>query len=245
MGLSRCGLLAAAAWVALPCTSFAQNRVEGVNPADLLTQIQFTSDFNDLGNGASQWGITGKYDYSFKGAPVGLNFELPLYLHASGPGFSDSGNGDLFTRGRYIRQMGRWSLGAAMEVVVPVGSDAFSARRWQTNPAVLAVYAWDQSNLTALVHKRVFGYLSTDDDRPDLNQYQWRAIQIHIRPTGWFGQIDLSGWRDVISDQDWLETRFSVGKQVSATARLQGEIKKLSGDRENNWALSVSYAVKL
>lgn len=238
-------VLATTALLASPLPAMAQNRVEGVNPADLLTQVQFTADYNDLGNDISQWGITGKYDYKIKDTPVGLNFELPLFLHTSGPGFSESGNGDLFTRARYIRTVGRWSMGAAFEVVVPVGSDAFSGRRWQTNPAALAVYAWNQSNLTAVVHKRVYGYLSTDDDRPDINQYQWRALQIHIRPTGWFGQLDVSGWRDVIADQDWVDARFSIGKQVSATTRLQGELKRLMGDRENNWALSFSYATKL
>lgn len=235
----------AAALSAVSCTTLAQTRVEGVNPADLLTQVQLGTDFNDLGNGVSQWGVTAKYDYRVKDSLLGLNFELPLYLHTSGPGFSDSGHGDLFTRARYIRTFGRWSVGGSLEVVVPAGSDAFSGHRWQTNPGALAVYAWNPTNLTALVHKRVFGYLSTDDDRPDINQYQWRALQIHIRPTGWFGQLDVGGWRDVISDQDWVDARFSVGKQVSATARVQGEFKRLMGDRENDWALSISYAVKL
>jgi hypothetical protein len=231
--------------LAAPLAGVAQTRVEGVNPADLLTQVQIGAEYNRIGDDADQWLFTGKFDYRFAGTPVGLNFEWPVHVRLDAPGAASNGHGDLFGRVRYIRSFGRWTAGASFEVVVPVGSDAFSGGRWQTNPGVLGVYAWDERNLTALVHKRIFGYLKGDDDVGDINQYQWRALQIHIWPSGWFGQVDVSRLRDTLGDRDWFDSRVSLGKQISAVARVTAEIKKLSGDVRNDYALSVSYAVKL
>lgn len=227
-------------------TVFAQDvKVEGVNPADLLTQVQVTTEYNRISNDVDQWLLVGKYDYKFEGTPAGLNVELPVAIHLNGPGFSETGVGDLFVRGRYIKSVGQWSFGGAMEVVAPIGSDAFTAGRWQTNPAVLGVYAWNQQDITAVVHKRVYGYIEGDDDFADINQYQWRALQIHIFPTGWFTQADVARWRDVRTDAEWFDTRLSVGRQLSGGSRIQGELKRLIGDRENDVAFSLSYAVKL
>lgn len=228
-----------------PSVAAAQTRVEGVNPADLLTQVQFGTEYNRIGDGADQWAFTGKFDYRFAGTAVGLNVEWPVHIRLDAPGASSNGHGDVFSRVRYIRSVGRWSLGGSFEVVAPWGSDAFSGGRWQTNPALLAVYAWDAQNLTALVHKRVYGYIEGDRDREDLNQYQWRALQIHIWPSGWFGQVDVARLRDVRGDAEWTDARLSLGKQVSATSRVSGELKKLSGDVSNDYALSVSWAMKL
>jgi hypothetical protein len=223
----------------------AQNRVEGVNPADLLTQVQVTTEYNRLGDGADQWLFIGKYDYRIPDTSVGLNFEMPLHIRLDGPGFADNGNGDLFSRVRYIRTFGRWSVGGAFEVVAPWGSDAFTGGRWQTNPAILAVHAWDAQNLTAMVHKRLFGYIEGDGDRGDINQSQWRVLQIRIWPSGWYAQGDVSRFEDVLDGRDWFDSRVSIGKQVSATARVSAELKKLSGDVSNDFALSVSYATRL
>jgi len=223
----------------------AQSRVEGVNPADLLTQVQVSGEYNRIDSDTDQWLLAGKYDYRFAGTPVGLNFELPVAISLDGQGFSSSGHGDLFSRARYVKTFGQWSFGAAFEVVVPLGSDDFSGGRWQTNPGALAVYAWDRSNITAVVHKRIFGYIEEDEAKPDINQYQWRALQIHIFPTGWFAQADTAYWQDTLSSRDWFDTRVSLGKQISARTRLQGEIKKLSGDVVNDWAISFAYAIKL
>jgi hypothetical protein len=225
-----------------PC---AQNRVEGVNPADLLTQVQVSTEYNRLGDGVDQWVFTGKYDYRVPDTPLGLNFEWPLHIRLDGPGSSSSGHGDVFSRVRYIRTLGRWSIGGALEVIAPWGSDAFGSGRWQTNPAALAVYAWDQQNLSALVHKRLFGYLEGDAERGDINQYQWRAIQIHIWPSGWFAQADVSRFKDVLGDRDWFDSRVSLGKQITATARVTAELKKLDGDVSNDFAMNISYAVRL
>jgi hypothetical protein len=238
--------LSAAALVALlPPPLQAQNRVEGVNPADLLTQVQVTGEFNQIDDDTSQWTVAGKYDYRIAGTSIGLNFELPVAISLDGPGFRRSGHGDFFSRARYVRSFGRWSVGGAFELVAPIGSDTFSTGRWQTNPAVLGVYAWDQSNLSALVHKRVLGYIEDDESKPDINQYQWRALQIHIFPSGYFVQGDVAHWSDVRDGRDWFETRASIGKQISARSRLQAELKKQSGDVRNDWALSVSYATRL
>lgn len=223
----------------------AQTRVEGVNPADLLTQVQLTGEYNRIDDGTDQWMLTGKYDYKLAGSSVGINVELPFAIALNGPGVDADGHGDLYTRARYIRTIGRWSVGGALEVVVPIGSDEFSGGRWQTNPAVLGVYAWNARDITALAHKRVLGYIEDDAAKPDINQYQWRALQIHIFPTGWFAQADVSRWRSVVGDTTWYDSRASLGKQLSPRTRVQAELKKLSGDVDNDWALSIAYAVKL
>jgi hypothetical protein len=223
----------------------AQVQVEGVNPADLLTQVQVSGEYSRIDSATDQWVITGKYDYRFEGTPFGLNVELPVAISLDGRGFSANGHGDLFSRVRYVRTFGQWSFGGAMEFVVPIGDEAFSSGRGQINPAVLAVYAWDRSNISAVVHKRLFGYIEEDEATPDINQYQWRAIQLHIFPTGWFAQADVSYFQDALRPREWFDARLSLGKQLSGGRRLQAEVKKLSGDVENDWAISLAYAVKL
>lgn len=238
--------LALATVLLLPAIARAEGvKVEGVNPADMLTQVQVTGEYNRVDDDVDQWLLVAKYDYKFQGTPVGLNIELPVVSHLDGPGLSETGHGDLFVRGRYMTTRGRWSLGAAMEVVAPVGSDAFTGGRWQTNPAVLAVYAWNEQDITALVHKRVYGYIEGDDDAQDINQYQSRVIQIHIFPTGWFTQADLARWQDARTGDGWFDARVSLGKQLGPRSRLQGELKRLFGDRSNDVAFSLSYAIKL
>jgi hypothetical protein len=98
---------------------------------------------------------------------------------------------------------------------------------------------------TLIVHKRLFGYLEGDDEGGDINQYQWRAIQIHIWPSGWFAQADVSRFEDVLGDRDWFDSRISLGKQITATAKVTAELKKLEGDVSNDLAMSISHAVKL
>lgn len=223
----------------------ADVKVEGVNPADMLTQLQVTGEYNRIDDDVDQWLLVAKYDYRVQGTPFGINVELPVAAHLSAPGSNVTGHGDLFARGRYVTTRGRWSFGGAIEVVAPVGSDAFSAGRWQTNPAVLAVYAWNAQDITAVVHKRVYGDIAGDDDAQDLNQYQSRVIQIHIFPSGWFTQADLARWQDARSGDGWFDARLSAGKQLGARTRLQGELKRQFGDRSNDIALSISYAFKL
>jgi hypothetical protein len=228
----------------LSCGAQAQAPVEGVNPADLLTQVQLAAEYNRIDGGSYQSAFAVKYDQSFAGLPVGINAELPLlYL---GTPFGDlSGHGDLFVRFRYVKKIGAWAIGAASEVVAPVGEPEFSSGRWQLNPAGLGVYAWDPFNISAVVHKRVYGYGSEDPAKADLNQYQWRFLQIHIWPTGWFAQADVSRWRDVRNEQGWNDLRFSVGKQLSATRRVQVELKKFSDSRENDLAINMAFSFKL
>jgi hypothetical protein len=225
--------------------AFANPPVEGVNPADLLTQVQLTGEYNRIGDGVEQWLLVAKYDYKLPGSPIGLNFELPVQGMLDTPGGGQRGHGDLFARVRYIRPLGRWQVGTAFEVVAPVGEAPLTGGRWQTNPGVLAVYPWNARNLTAFVHKRVYGYIDGDEAMADINQYSNRFLQIHIWPTGWFAQADAQFWRDARTGADWLDARVSLGRQLDARSRLQVELKRLSGDRENDFALSVAYAVKL
>ena len=91
----------------------------------------------------------------------------------------------------------------------------------------------------------ILAEIEEDKSKPDINQYQWRALQIHIFPSGWFAQADTAYWQDTLSSRNRFDTRVSLGKQISARTRLQGEVKKLSGDVANDWAISVAYAVKL
>jgi hypothetical protein len=223
----------------------ADTPVQGVNPADLLTQVQVTGEYSRISDEVDQWLLVAKYDYKFPGTSVGLNFELPLQGYLDTPFGTQRAHGDLFARARYIRPAGRWQLGAAFELVAPVGEAPLTAGRWQINPGFLAVYPWSQRNITALVHKRIYGYISDDAALPDINQYSNRVLQIHIWPSGWFAQADAQFWNDARNGDDWLDARVSLGKQLDARSRLQLELKRLSGDRENDYTVSVSYAVKL
>ncbi len=225
--------------------ALAATPVEGVNPADLLTQIQFTSEYNRLSSDVDQWLLVAKYDYKLQGKPIGLNFEMPIQGVIDTPTGSMRGHGDLFARVRYIRPVGRWQLGAAFEVVAPIGEKPLTGGRWQTNPGVLAVYPWNDRNITAFVHKRNFGYISDDASMPDINQYTNRLLQIHIWPNGWFAQVDAQFWRDVRSAENWIDARVSLGRQLDARSRMQVEVKKLSGDRDSDYGVSLSYAIKM
>lgn len=230
--------------LAAPLTVAAQAPVEGVNPADLLTQVQIATEYNRIDGDTWQGAFAIKYDHSFDALPIGMNAELPfLYLDAASGSFR--GHGDLFSRVRYVHKAGPWAFGAAAELVAPIGEPEFTAGRLQINPAALAVRAWNASNISALIHKRVYGYWMEDADKSDINHYQWRFIQIHIWPTGWFAQADVSRWRDVRFDEGWNDLRFSLGRQLDATRRLQIELKKFSASRENDLAINVAFSIKL
>lgn len=219
--------------------------VEGVNPADLLTQFQVTGEYNRISDDVDQWLLVGKFDYKLPNKPIGLNFEMPIQGVINTPNGSTRGHGDLFARVRYILPVGRWQLGAAFEVVAPIGEEPLTGGRWQTNPGVLAVYPWNERNITALVHKRVYGYISDDSGMPDINQYTNRVLQIYISPSGWYAQADAQFWRDARSGERWLDSRASIGRQLDARSRVQLELKRLTGDRDTDYGISVSYAIKM
>lgn len=229
----------------IPGLAKADTQVQGVNPADLLTQFQFTGEYNRISSDVDQWLMVAKYDYKFANNPVGLNFELPIQGVIDTPFGSSRGHGDLFARIRYIRPMGRFQVGAAFEVVAPIGEKPLTGGRWQTNPGLLVVYPWNNRNITAYVHKRIYGYITDDASLPDINQYSNRILQIHIWPNGWFAQGDVSFLNDSRNGDDWIDARASVGKQLSASSRMQVELKKFFSDRDNDFALSVSYAIKM
>jgi hypothetical protein len=119
------------------------------------------------------------------------------------PGNSPDGCGDVFSRIRHVTLSERWSYGGAFEVVWPVGSDEFSGHRYQTNAAVLAVYAWSYQNITALAHKQFVGKIEDGHLGKNIRQWYLRALQIHITPTGWFYQVDVTFTHDSKTDEDW------------------------------------------
>ena len=72
-------------------------QVRGVNPADIDSRFDVIAKSIQLDGGGSSNSLTFKYDYKLNNY-WGLNFELPTYTRLSSPGWSASGNGDLFAR---------------------------------------------------------------------------------------------------------------------------------------------------
>lgn len=222
-------------------------QVRGVNPADIDTRFDIIGKYNWLPGGSFIYTATLKYDYRATDK-IGLNFELPVHAnyHFSGvPGviasFDDRGIGDTFARVRFIERIGPWSLGGAAEVVLPTATEqTVGSGKYQLNPALLAVFAWSPSLITAGVVKS-YNSIGGDDDRADIRNIEVRAIQAFMFPNKMFVTLDVKHTWDLTSSQTaWFEGATETGYQFSPTLVGSLRVSRKWGDIEDRGAVEVA-----
>ena len=219
--------------------AFAQ-QARGVNPADIDSRIDLIVKRVNLDPDGTTDVVTVKFDYKLNDN-WGVNFELPAYTKLSVPGFSTSGNGDLFARARFIQPTASgWIYGAAFEVVAPTASkDELGTGRWQGNVGVLAVKPWSRSFLTAFAAKQ-YTSLGGDGDRAKFSNTELRIVPVLMLSDGWALSGDLRQTWEHRSDASWQRIEATINKQF--TPQWAGSLgyTRDFGDRKDGGAVAAT-----
>jgi hypothetical protein len=159
-------------------------QVRGVNPADIDSRFDVIAKSIQLDGGGTSHSLTFKYDYKLNNY-WGLNFELPTYTRLSSPGWSASGNGDLFARARWITPGAPgWTYGASAEMVLPTArEDPLGTGRYQLNVAALLVRAVSPRFILAGAVKQTTS-VGGDDKRPSFSNTDIRVVPVFILDDG-------------------------------------------------------------
>ncbi len=220
--------------------SASAQEARGVNPADIDSRIDVIVKRVNLDPDGTTDIVTLKFDYKLNNN-WGINFELPAYTKLSVPGFSASGNGDLFARARFIQPTASgWIYGAAFEVVAPAASrDELGTGRWQGNLGVLAVKPWSRSFLTAFVAKQ-YTSLGGDADREKFSNTEVRLVPVLMLQDGWALSGDLRQTWEHRSNLSWQRIEATVNKQF--TPQWAGSLGYTHdfGDRKDRGAIAAT-----
>lgn len=196
----------------------AAGAARGVNPADNLTKSELLPRLNvvDDALGISIATLTFKHDRAIQGR-YGVNLELPI-ARFHGPGIVENGIGDLNIRGRYQTRLGRVTLIAGIEAVLPIASDdLLGAGKWQLNPTVAAVYPLAPTTFLVGAVKSV-NSVAGEADRAGLRQFQLRALVGYSAPKGWWVLLDPQYWIDrTTGDRGELLLELEYGRMVGGT----------------------------
>lgn len=212
----------------------------GVNPADIDSRIDLIVKRVNLDPNGSTDIVTFKFDYKLNNN-WGLNFELPAYTKLSVPGFSATGNGDLFARARYIQPTASgWIYGASFEIVAPAASkDQLGTGRWQGNVGALAVKPWTRAFLTAFVLKQTSS-MGGDSDRAKFSNTEVRLVPVMMLSGGWALSGELRQTWEHRSDASWQRVEGTLNKQFSAQWAGSLSYSRDSGDRKDRGAFSAA-----
>jgi hypothetical protein len=212
----------------------------GVNPADIDSRIDLIVKRVNLDPDGTTDVVTFKFDYKLN-SHWGVNFELPAYTKLSVPGFSATGNGDLFARARYIQPTASgWIYGASFEVVAPAASkDELGTGRWQGNVGALAVKPWTRAFLTAFVLKQTTS-LGGDADRAKFSNTELRLVPVLMLGDGWALSGEVRQTWEHRSNASWQRVEGTLNKQFSS--RWAGSLGYSHdfGDKEDRGALSAA-----
>ncbi|MDN3988681.1 hypothetical protein [Zwartia vadi] len=226
----------------------------GVNPAEIDTRIDLINDFVRLNGGGNSNTTTVKFDKKLNDQ-TGVNFEMPFAININSPGFNTSGNGDLFSRFRYMVPLGGWTIGASAEVVLPLASsDALGKGRYLLGVGALAVKPWSNRFITAFVAKTsnsIGGYNTSLNQQTnvtsassDLQNYTVREIRfmpIFILDNGWalVGEARQS-WGQLPDRAQWTFFKVDLNKQFTANWAATIGINKTFGDLQDMGGVSAS-----
>lgn len=230
-------LLALAAFA--PAVAVAQE-ARGVNPADIDSRIDLIVKRVNLDPDGTTEVVTVKFDYKINNN-WGANFELPAYTKLSVPGFSTSGNGDLFARARYIQPTASgWIYGGSFEVVAPAASkDELGTGRWQVNVGGLAVKPWSRAFLTAFVVKQTTS-VGGDADRAKFSNTEIRLVPVMMLADGWALSGELRQTWEHRSDASWQRAEGTLNKQFSAQWAGSLGYSRDFGDKKDRGAFSAA-----
>lgn len=214
----------------------------GVNPADIDSRFDLIVKRVNLDPDGTTDIVTVKYDYKLSNT-WGLNFELPAYTKLNTPGYSTSGNGDVFARARWIVPYAGWSVGTSFETVLPVASkDALGTGKYQLNASVLAVKPWSHSFITAFAAKQTTS-VAGESDRASFSNSEVRFIPVFILPDGWAISGEMRQTWEHRSDMTWQRAEATLNKQFSLHWAGTFGYSQDFGDRKDKgtWSSSVKY----
>jgi hypothetical protein len=196
------------------CSDASESSAPGVNPKDNITKMEILFRYENFDNGAFMYVLPVKFDFAFN-ENWGGNLELP-FLSFNGRDSDADGIGDFALRGRYLHPLGKITLIAGGEMIVPTASsDALGAGQWQVNPSGGLVYQFTGAFFMYAGYKHIFS-VHGDGDRPDLNLSQPRFLVAKVTPKGqWF-------LADAKYTKSWKERKNQV-------LDLEGEVGTMIG----------------
>lgn len=219
--------------------SEAQQTAPGVNPKDNITKAEVIVQYNNLENGLDVATLAFKYDIAFD-ASWGGNAELPI-THLSGPGLSETDIGDLNLRLRNVQTTGPISILSAVELVVPTaGSDLTGTGRWQINPVIGAVYAFDQQTFAFGGYKHYFSFAG-DDTREEINRSEVRTLFARLFTNATWTLADLKYTRSHTgTEPETLDLEFEYGSMISRSTALSGRVGTSFLDSNRDFGFSIN-----
>jgi hypothetical protein len=238
----------------------------GVNPKDNITKAEVIFQHDNLENGVSVTTMALKYDIAFD-ANWGANIELPIsnlrgpvppvtsrggpallvedterpVTGSPGATFDAFGIGDLRLRSRNVRTHGRVSVLSAVELVVPTATDdLIGTGKWQINPVVGAVYAFDQQTFAFAGYKHYFS-IAGDDQREDINRSEGRALfaRLFTNATWVLGDIKYSKSHTGL-EAETLDLEGEYGTMLSRSVALSGRVGTSFLDSQRQFGLSLN-----
>lgn len=225
-----------------------QSEARGVNPADIDTRFDTILKYNWLKGGGGIFTTTLKFDYRIS-SELGFNLETPVFgsIHMParpgipGSAVDDAGIGDVFARLRYVKSLGRLSVGGAVETTLPMASEkTLGSGTYQLNVAGLAVYAWSPSVITAVVAKASQSIYEFNG-RARVQENSVRAIQAFVLPQGRFLTFDLKyNWETINRRDRWWEAQVEAGMMVSAQSSVSVALSRKFGDRADRGAIAAT-----
>lgn len=216
-----------------------QGTAPGVNPKDNITKAEAIFQYNNLESGLETFTLAAKYDVAFD-ARWGGNVELPLTT-LSGPGFSETDIGDLNLRVRNVRTRGAVSIISAVEVVVPTaGSELTGSGKWQVNPVIGAVYAFDRQTFAFLGYKHYIS-VAGDDERDDIDRSEVRALFARLFRNATWTLADLKYSQSYEGGSlETLDLEVEYGSMLSKSVALSGRVGTSFLDSNRDFGLSLN-----
>lgn len=236
-------LAAAVALALLPAPALAQqsgsNVAPGVNPKDNITKTDVIINHANLEGGASVSTLAFKFDYALD-RKWGGNIEVPI-SHFSAPGIGETGLGDIAVRARYVDTFGRVSVIGAVEAVAPTAtSGLLGTGRWQLNPVVGAVYAFNSFNFAFVGYKHYFS-VAGDDARPDIDRSEVRGLLARLTPKGRWMLADVKYARAHVDQrEETLDLEFEYGAMIAKSLALSGRIGTSFLDSTRDFGMGVN-----
>lgn len=224
----------------------------GVNPKDNITKAEVIIQHDNLEDGITVTTLAFKYDMAFDahwggnielpitnlqgrargagnpgGAPLLVdNVELPAPIARAGEtSFDETGIGDLRLRARNVQTSGRISVISAAEVVVPTAdSDLTGAGKWQVNPVLGAVYAFNRQTFAFLGYKHYFS-IAGDDRRENIDRSEVRALfaRLFANATWALGDIKYSKSHAGVQAET-IDLEGEYGTMLTRSLALSGRI---------------------
>lgn len=221
------------------CGGAAAQDARGVNPADIDSRLDVVFKQVRLEPLGRLDVLTVKYDYKVN-ERLGLSAELPVVARLSGPGLRTTGNGDLFGRGRWIVPAGSWTVGAAVETVLPAASDdALGLGKVQVNFGAIAVKPLSRQVLMAGLVKHSSGFAG-ERERPDFSNTEVRLIPVLLLSDGWAVSGELRHTTEHRSGLHWQRVEASLNKQFDPTWAGSLSYARDSGDRPDRGTLTAA-----